>query len=1015
MITHHPHPPPETPGTQSTGSGGTSQKDENPHSNAQSGTQGATALRVKERAWPHENSDVKPDPRIKWGRLPNGFRYAILPNFTPEHRVSLRLQIDTGSLHDPEGKLGLAKFVQRSTFLGTTRFPDGGILEYLDKLGMRTGAVRPAVTSYLDTVYRLQLPTNDLRTMKVALALLSEFTRDAIFQVQKIEEERELILSEISSRGTIESRTQEANLQLEYPNSALVDRPPGGTRGTISALTVPDLKSFYDLHYRPDRMTLYVVGDIDPDSADQLVTANFKDLVPRVSKDVDEAEGVVLPSGRDTVAALHTEPRAAFTTIAISTNRVSQRRVDNTELRRDELARSMGNGMLSRRFDYAVSQGKAPIVKGQSGVQGVLNVANKFSVNAITEPEKWAESLAFSEQKLRRAIQFGFSEDEFSEARRRFLEFYQDLADRASLRNSSVLGDLLLSKVGSGLVFTHPEDDFGFVKKTLISMTREECHEQLKQEWDNSDISIFVAGNIGFENGKLVRDAEEISPADKRGQIIAIKDGQAGRTSVSAPAPEPRDPEEAVAAAQLILEAYAKSRSVKIDKSDQSYTPRGFAYENSGTPGKLVSRNFVKDLNITQVVFGNNVRVNFKPTTFESDSISVLASFGGGRLDVVPGKPGLEIFTSSVFTEGGLGKHSAAELEETLAGRKVSADFIISDDSFLIRGYTRPKDIKTQLQLLCAYLNDPGFRPEGADLLRKSADITYGNIDRLASGIIQAKVEPYLRGSDPRFAFPTKEELLALTMEDAREWLMEPLQKGYLEVGIVGDFNLEQALVAATGTLGALPKRENIKPDYEKERELTFPSDVKVREFNFVGGSTARAMLMAFWKTVDLSDPAMVRRLDLLAGILSDRLRRRIRADMQETYSFQSANISSDTFTNYGYILAQSNVMPQHVENISAILKEVTSEIYNQGVTEQEVASEKAPALDLIRKQMRTNEYWLDTVVANCQELPGRLDWTRSAYQDCYAITWQEINKLAKDYLSPWKVLQIKVVPEKTK
>lgn len=29
--------------------------------------------------WPHSNSDIQPDPRVNFGRLPNGMRYAILP------------------------------------------------------------------------------------------------------------------------------------------------------------------------------------------------------------------------------------------------------------------------------------------------------------------------------------------------------------------------------------------------------------------------------------------------------------------------------------------------------------------------------------------------------------------------------------------------------------------------------------------------------------------------------------------------------------------------------------------------------------------------------------------------------------------------------------------------------------------------------------------------------------------------------------------------------------------------
>jgi len=39
--------------------------------------------------WPHEKSDLLPDPVLIFGKLPNGFRYVLMENHKPKDRVSI--------------------------------------------------------------------------------------------------------------------------------------------------------------------------------------------------------------------------------------------------------------------------------------------------------------------------------------------------------------------------------------------------------------------------------------------------------------------------------------------------------------------------------------------------------------------------------------------------------------------------------------------------------------------------------------------------------------------------------------------------------------------------------------------------------------------------------------------------------------------------------------------------------------------------------------------------------------
>jgi zinc protease len=47
--------------------------------------------------WAQSYSDLAADPAIRFGQLPNGFRYALMHNETPTHQASMRLWIGSGS------------------------------------------------------------------------------------------------------------------------------------------------------------------------------------------------------------------------------------------------------------------------------------------------------------------------------------------------------------------------------------------------------------------------------------------------------------------------------------------------------------------------------------------------------------------------------------------------------------------------------------------------------------------------------------------------------------------------------------------------------------------------------------------------------------------------------------------------------------------------------------------------------------------------------------------------------
>ena len=125
------------------------------------------------------------DPAIRTGTLPNGLTFFIRHNEQPDNRVALRLVVKAGSIDEAPDQLGLAHLLEHMAFNGSTHFPTGELVKYLESIGARFGADVNAYTSFDETVYMLEVPTDRDGFLVRGLEALSDFaggiTLDAAF------------------------------------------------------------------------------------------------------------------------------------------------------------------------------------------------------------------------------------------------------------------------------------------------------------------------------------------------------------------------------------------------------------------------------------------------------------------------------------------------------------------------------------------------------------------------------------------------------------------------------------------------------------------------------------------------------------------------------------------------------------------------------------------------------------------------------------------------------------------
>ncbi|MBW2681403.1 MAG: insulinase family protein, partial [Deltaproteobacteria bacterium] len=231
--------------------------------------------------WPHEKSDLLPDPVLIFGKLPNGFRYVLMENHKPKDRVSIHLDVQAGSLHESDDQQGLAHFLEHMLFNGSTHFKPGELVKYFQSIGMQFGADANAHTGFNETVYDILLPNGDRKNLKKGLTVIKDYAQGALLLPSEIDSERRVVLAEKRTRDSAQYRTYVATLNFEFPHAKISKRLPIGKEEIVKNADHNRLKKFYDSWYRPEKMILVMVGDFDTQSAVSMIKENFSSLSGR--------------------------------------------------------------------------------------------------------------------------------------------------------------------------------------------------------------------------------------------------------------------------------------------------------------------------------------------------------------------------------------------------------------------------------------------------------------------------------------------------------------------------------------------------------------------------------------------------------------------------------------------------------------------------------------------------------------------------------------------------------------
>lgn len=909
-------------------------------------------------AWPQQGSDVPADPDVRFGTLPNGMRYAIRRNATPPGNASLRLRIDAGSLHEADDQQGLAHFIEHMVMNGTTNVPEGEFIRRLERHGLRFGPDTNATTEFGQTYYKLDLPHTDAATVDEALFLLREAAGEATFNASAINSERGIIQSEERTRATPQYRGQVEEIGFQMPGQLISRRIPIGTPEVIASAQRDRFLAFYGAYYRPERATLIAVGDFDVDEMERKIRTRFSTWQGQGPAGRDPDLGTVSP--RRTEARIRVE-QGLPNRLSLAWVRPHDARPDNRATRTAQLADALAMAVLNRRLERIAATQSPPPFVGAGTLR--MDWAESSSVNqvvAVVQPGQWRPALTAIEAEQRRLAQHGVTQAELTREIGQLRTQLTAAAAGAATRPTAALADAMVQNVNDDEVVTSPAETLRLFEAALPAMT--------------------VAGVSGAARTLFAGE-----PLLYMTSSAPVEGGEAA-----------------------LLAAYRQANGFAVAAAAEQAT-QAWPYTSFGTPGQVVERRELPaELGATAVRFANGVRLTVKQTSFANDQVLVSVRLGNGFRGLAADQPNPAMGLSAGFTAGGLGRMTYEDMQAALNARTYSANFGISEDSFMLMGQTRPEDFATQMQVLTAYVADPGWRPTGFERMRGFSGNIHNQLAATPGGVFNRDAGSLLHNGERRWGLPTREEMASATFSVVRD-TMTPALSGPIEVIVVGDISVDEAIRQTAATFGALPRRVERPVPAAVTR---FPAGNAEPLRLTHGGRADQGLAYIGWATTGFNvDQKQARVLTALADVFQLRLIQKIREEQGAAYSPAAGHSPSRVFADYGAFSGRIEARPEMLAGFLRDAEAIAADLRDRPIEADEMARAIRPRLESLQRQRNDNGWWLSEL-ARVQTDPRAVAAITSQVADYQSVTPADLQRAARRFLLPGRAYKIVVVPQ---
>lgn len=849
--------------------------------------------------WPEEKSTLPRHDKAVYGRLDNGLRYIIQPNKKPEGRVTVNLNIQVGSLMERENERGLAHFVEHLAFNGSKNFAPGELIPFLQKNGMSFGRDANAHTSLMETVYKLNL-ASDEKNVETGLLFMRDVADGISILPEEVESERGVILSEKAARDSEQYRAGSRMRQFLFADTQFTNDTIG-TEEVITTASADTIRKFYDAWYRPEFMVLIVVGNVDPAAVEADIKNLFRDFAPRGDRRVLEHWGDVMHQG---VLTYHDTYDTEFTVVRIGAMKPRIWQDDSEDVQRRMVLGVMANSIVGKRLRKMVASGNAPFLSAHVRETDSLKLFPTVDLIARTEAANWDKSFVVLQDELRRTLKHGFLPEEVKEARVEFLRSYARLARFESQMPSDKISETMIGCFNANRVYQSWGQTYAMYKKFLNEVTPEELHAVFLDMWDTDNRILSVMGNAAIKG-----DADAVL-------TTMWNDGNSR-------------PVKSIAAVEKVNYPYVK------EPKAQGAVVSSSVKEIPGSALKL-----------HEVVFENGLVLRMLPTPFLKGRSSLSLHIGGGA-DSLPDNIYLTTrLAVDTENESGLGRLTKEEAARLLRSNGFGASETLWNESLEISSGGETKDMHGILQAMWTQFRDPVIEEKDRQALLRNLALADAARNKTVRSAMGQAARGMFFGDTIRNTPVTAEGASNVSLKAMQQALRKLHTGGKGVLNIVGDFDVAktQALVARYFGAFEVQWGDIAAPDYAITPE--FAANGERKKHVVVGSTLNQAGLQTAYlrplKNPEDRKTLVTRRL--LGSIVRDRLRVHVREELGAAYSPSLFYWANDV-NGHGMYLIRIGTQPNKLVQLEKAVEHVIRDVAENGVRSGEIERQLRPML----------------------------------------------------------------------
>ncbi len=910
-----------------------------------------------------EAKPLPEDGRILSGTLQNGVKWRYRQHNNPPGKMALMMHVASGSLNETDAQRGLAHFLEHMAFNGTENFPPGKLIPYFESLGMQFGADLNAYTSFDQTAYMLFTPDTTTHQIDKALMCLSDYAFRASLLPEEINKERGIVLEEARSGKNAGQRIRDKLWPDLFAGTRFATRLPIGDEKIISTASQKDFEDYYRAYYRPENITVVLVGDAPPDGIVPLITKWFGQY--KASGDARSARGPEFKPFTKSRALVVTDPEMAYCQVQMLNIQPGRPPTVTVEQKRVELVEALANWMLSRRFDDRVKKGKANYRGAGSSVSDFFHDGLLIGGYSVGEAKDWDKMTAEMVEEIKRGREFGFSIRELELAKAEYFAEAEQAVRSESTQNARALINEIIGAVNNREPLLSAQQNLDLYKEVLPSVALSEINTSFKNH--------FVPGAFAFV---ITLSSKEQVPTQDEVMDVAQR-------------------AEAAKVEPLVDEAAGKSLLAK-----------------EPTPGKMTDVTEDKDLGIHHGWLSNGIRVHHRFMDYKKDSVMVSISMAGGDIEEDAQNRGVTEVASLAVNEAATHRLNSSVLRDLMTGKNISVSASPAGDHFAVHVTGSPKDLEIGLQKAHALLTEGVIEDSAFKNWRLSTLQNFVQRETMPQFKAYEAYEELFSGNDVRRMPLKKSQVEALSVAKGQAWF-ERLCRQPIEVAIVGEILWEDSTRLLEKYLGSLPSRARTDLHLNGLRKLARSPGPHFKQVD-VATQTPQAVAYSGFLGSEGRQALDTQALGLAANILTSRLIKRVREELSIVYSIGANHNGSWVFADSGRFLAYAPCDPANASKVIMEVDTIFHDFAAKGPSEEELENGKKQILNHLDVQTREPSYWW-SILRNYDLQARELNHER-AQKDSYSkFTSAQVQEVFKKYYTPARTLKVTALPVKPK